>query len=84
MRSDYLYPNPCSVFFWTLGTGLREDKVRAKLSPLLQSSSVDDAEQMETMKQIVPSWQEQRQKFVEGSKARPMRVQAVKEQMVPS
>ena len=58
------------IFLRTLETGLREDNIRTKLRLLFQSKSVDDAELMETIKQIVSSEQERRQKFVEISKSR--------------
>ena len=67
------------IFLRTLETGLGEENIRTKMRPLLQSTSVDDAELMETMKQIVSSEQEHQQKFVEISKSRPVKVQAVEE-----
>ena len=67
------------VFLRTLETGLREDNIRTKLRPLLQSTAVDNAELMETMKQIVSPEQEHQQKFVEISKSCPVKVQAVEE-----
>ena len=67
------------IFLRILETGLREDNIRTELRPLHQSTSVDDAELMETMKQIVSSEQERRQKFVEICKSRPVKGQAAEE-----
>ena len=76
---DEITYNPTLVKGIFLETGLQKNNIRTKLKPLLQSTSVDDAELMETMKRIVLSKQEHRQKLVEISKSHPVKVQAVGE-----